>query len=197
MFHCNSVGGTSRRTPPLAFKYSRRPGDFTRGKIDREISTEISSRYAAGIYSARKADRTRPATRQSQYETRRGKSIYRTDREERSAMATHTRDGLRRIRISESKISTGYTGRRKTKGKSRNLIRRAVMRQTNERLVLHRNRIFPIAQERKRENVFRVVYAHGRVLKRQETPSSPTRGKGSVRRVCSKGRKRKITEKKR
>lgn len=61
MFHCNSVGGTSRRTPLLAFKYSRRPDDFTRGKIDREISREISSRYAAGIYSARKADRTRRA----------------------------------------------------------------------------------------------------------------------------------------
>ena len=111
-------------------------------------------------------------------------------------MATYTRDGLRRIRISESKISAGYTDRRKTKGKSRNLIRRAVMRQTNERLVLHRNRIFPIAEERKRENVFRVVYAHGRVLKRQETPSSPTRGKGSVRRVCSKGRKKKNEGKK-
>lgn len=37
---------------------------------------------------------------------------------------------------------------------------------------------------------------HGRVLKRQETPSSPTRGKGSVRRVCSKGRKKKNGEKK-
>lgn len=69
MLRCNSVGGTSRRTPLLAFKYSRKPEDFTRGKIDREISTEISSRYAAGIYSARKADRTRRATRQCQYET--------------------------------------------------------------------------------------------------------------------------------
>lgn len=159
VFHCNSVGGTSRRTPLYSLSNIRVNRTILRaaksiGKFPRKFHPVTQLVFIARVKQIARDEQLGNAS------TKRGKSIYRTDREERSAMATHTPGGLRRMRISESKISTGYTGGRKTKGKSRNLIRRAVMRQTNERLVLHRNRIFPIAEERKREKVFRVVYAH-------------------------------------